>query len=276
MLFNMPELMTIFVYVGALYGLLSAILRKPILSALINPHKGLCLSAAFSTILFGYGLLRWEVKSSDPKAALAELATLVKAERTPPNVMMAAFSLIIGFVVVGMVTYCQFFYHRDPRTFRTPKDRAKAMRHYTRLRGGMDYAVLYRISKQDPNQIEILAESEATASIAERIQEVTHGTVAEQIAAWRATALRIHQSMPMLNQVVELGRQGGNVRILFDVSYGGYIFRYLRRECDDGPDIQILFGATLNQAEIDSHRFLEQYELLMAALRHIERQIRLT
>jgi hypothetical protein len=73
-----------------------------------------------------------------------------------------------------------------------------------------------------------------------------------------------------------MAHQGHNRRLVFDCEYGGLFFRYLRlpdpvNQLDTGL---YLFGATLNQTEMTNGRAEQHFLLLLEALHHIDRAVR--
>ena len=82
--------------------------------------------------------------------------------------------------------------------------------------------------------------------------------------------------MKELDQLVETAHQGHNRRLVFDCEFGGLFFRYLRLP-DPATKVDIglyLFAATLNQTEMTTGRAEQHFQLLLDALHHIDRAVR--
>jgi hypothetical protein len=171
---------------------------------------------------------------------------------------------------------------RDPSTFRQPEDRKKAFRYYvTRLRGGLDYALL---ACGDGEVFDEIVNTRQAARRCAHLPKVIpsdgskprHRTVEDQLQSWREGAARIHAGMEQLDEVIERAQHGRNRRIVFDTEYGGLFFKYLRLpDPRSKTDTTLyLFGATLNQKEMNTQTAEAHFNLLVEALRHIDRNVR--
>ena len=173
-------------------------------------------------------------------------------------------------VILGVLVYCVWRLPRDPSTFRRSKDQAKVVRYYTNLPGGLDFSTLIRLSKKDGAQAVYLATGVNVHEIQKRLDELVPFRTAEsQIAWWTSLALDMHTEMDRMNGILGKGGQGINRRVLFDVQFGGYLFQYLRPP-EVGEDYLFAFAATLVQAEVNTRRFEEHFELMITALRNIK------
>jgi hypothetical protein len=267
---NLTDLTKLVGLSAAAFAVLRVAVGRPLVAKVINPHRMIWLFAALGFLSGAAGLLRWEAKSADPAAWMAPLRTLVSEEKATAQVMVAAFALFNGLVILGLLGYCLARLPRDPGTFTRPKDRAKVVRYYTVLNGGLDFAALVRLPKADGAVAAVLATGVNRKELDARLFELIPSRTAEQqIQWWTDLAVEVHREMDRLNKVFGAGGQGINRRVLFDVQFGGYLFQYLRPP-EIGDDFLFLFGATLTQAEVRTRRFEEHFELLVQALRNIK------
>jgi hypothetical protein len=266
---NLTDLTKLVGLSAAAFAVLRVAVGRPLVADVINPHRPTWFFAAVGFLSGATGLLRWEAKSADPLAWVELLTTLVTKEKATGPVMVAAFGLFNGLVILGLLGYCLLRLPRDPATFRRIKDRAKVVRYYTCLNGGLDFAVLMRLAKTENAAAEQLASGVNMRELEDRLFELIPTRTAEQqILWWTSLAVEVHKEMDRLNKVFGTGGQGINRRALFDVQFGGYLFQYLRPP-EIGDDYLFLFGATLTQAEVNTRRFEEHFELLVKALRNI-------
>ncbi len=267
---NLTDLTKILALSGAVFAVLRVVVGKPLITQVVNPHRPTWLFAAFGFLTGAFGLLRTESHSSSAMAILAPLKALVTEERASGPVMIAAVALFNALVILGVLAYCVWRLPRDPSTFRRAKDQAKVVRYYTNLPGGLDFSTLIRLSKKDGAQAVYLATGVNVNEIQKRLDELVPFRTAEsQIAWWTSLALDMHTEMDRMNAILGKGGQGINRRVLFDVQFGGYLFQYLRPP-EVGEDYLFAFGATLVQAEVNTRRFEEHFELMIAALRNIK------
>jgi hypothetical protein len=279
---NFSDLFIVVALGSALYGLVVAVTgQRQFLTRAVNPHRGTWLIAAASVFWVGLTLMRWEAGNWEFAAWASLLAQLVTDAPTPPRVKVASLAILFGFVLLFVVLWCVFFFPRDPSTYRRPSDRRAAFRYYvTRLRGGLDYALL---ASGDGEQLEEEADRRQIRIWCPHLPKVQPDdgalrvrTEEDQIKFWRLTAAQIHARMKDLDALVETAHQGRNRWLIFDGEFGGLFFRYLRlADPRDRVDTALyLFGATLNQSEMSSGRAEQHFQLLVEALKHIDRAIR--
>lgn len=281
---NFSDLFVVIALASTLYAVIVALTRqKHFLAKAVNPHRGAWLLAACATLWVGVSLLRWEAETWDLRSLLGQLGQLVTEEPTPVRVKVGSLAIFLGVTFLTLVGWCRFFLPRDPTTFRRPEDRKKAFKYYvTQLRGGLDYALL---GLGDGEVLEEVAHPKQILSRAVHLPKVAvEGapprvrTVDDQIQFWRQMALNLHNRMAELDALIATAHQGHNRRIVFDAEYGGFFFKYLRSPdptsaIDSG---QFLFGATLNQIELDSQTAESHFRYLMEAILYIEKGIRVT
>lgn len=278
---NFSDLFVVVALGSSLYAVLVAVTgQRQFLLKAVNPHRLTWLIASVSVSWVGLSLMRWEAGSWDLHIWSRLFAQLVSDSPTPARVKVASLALFFSLLLAVLVLWCVVFFPRDPSTFRNPKDRKAAFRYYVRLRGGLDFAVL---GLGDGERLEEEADIGQIGAWCANLPKVKAGeeqprarTPIDQIEFWRQTAARIHERMKELDQLVETSHQGHNRRLVFDCEFGGLFFRYLRlpdptNQVDTGL---YLFGATLNQTEMLNGRAEQHFQLLLDALHHIDRSIR--
>ncbi len=270
MTINLTDIAKLFALSGATFAILRVAVGRPLVTQVINPHRPTWFFVAIGFISGSYGLLRAEAKSSDPQVMYALMATLVTEEHASGPVMIAAVGVFNGLVIFGLLAFCWLRMARDPSTFRRAKDRAKVVKYYTGLAGGLDFSTLIRLSKTEGATPEVIATGVNKREIQRRLDELVPYRMANsQLDWWSALAVELHHEMNRMNAVLDKGGQGINRRVLFDVQFGGYLFQYLRPP-EIGDDYLFLFGATLSQMEVNTRRFEEHFDLLVQALRNIK------
>jgi hypothetical protein len=279
---NLSDLFVVVALASALYGVLMALAgRREFLRRAVNPYRGTWLLAAAGVFWVGVSLLRWEAGAWDPAAWADLVGKLISDAPTPPRVKAASLAFLFSLLQAILVGWCFACLPRDPHTFRDPRDRRAAFRYYvTRLRGGLDYAVL---ALGDGERLEEEADLRRVRAWCPHLPKLTSAdgprprTPEEQVELWRKLAGEIHAHRAELDATIAGARQGRNRRLVFDLEFGGIFFKYLRlRDPRDELDTSLyLFGATLNQSEMDSGRAEQHFLLLQDALRHIDRSVRL-
>jgi hypothetical protein len=280
---NLSDLFIVVALGSALYAVIVAVAgRRHFLQSAVNPHRLSWLVAAASLLWVGVGLMRWEAQSWNPEAWGRMLGQLVTDTPTPPRVKAASVAVLLGVVFLVLVGWCWASLPRDPSTFRHPEDRRAAFRYYvTGLRGGLDYALL---ACGDGEVLEEVVNAKQVQRRCGHLPKIVpaggdrprHRTVDDQVGSWRDGAAGLHAGMSQLDALIERAGHGRNRRIIFDLEYGGLFFMYLR-QVDPREKVDTglyLFGATLNQTEINTQVAETHFNLLVEALRHIDRNVR--
>jgi hypothetical protein len=279
---NFSDLFVVLALGAALYGLIVALTRRRnFLAQAVNPHRGSWLITAATALWVGVSLLRWEAHSWDLDEWGRLLSQLVTDARTPPRVKVASVAIFLAALFAGLVAWCWLVLPRDPITFRRPQDRRRAFRYYvTKLPGGLDYALL---ACGDGERLEEAVDARAIQRMCPHLPKVQPDgepprvrTPDDQVRFWREMADRLHTRMSELDALIEDAHHGRNRRLVFDAEYGGFFFKYLRlpdprNKIDTGL---YLFAATLNQEEMDSQSADQHFHLLLRAVQHIDRGIR--
>jgi hypothetical protein len=278
---NFSDLFVVVALGSGLYAVLVAVTgQRQFLLKAVNPHRLTWLLAGVSVLWVGLSLMRWEAQTWSMETWLRLFAQLVTDAPTPARVKVASVALFLASLLIALVVWCVLFFPRDPGAFRRPQDRRAAFRYYVRLRGGLDFALL---ALGDGERLEEEADQRQIQTWCVNLPKVKVGdepararTAGDQIEFWRQLAAQIHERMRELDTLVETANQGHNRRLVFDCEYGGLFFRYLRlpdplNKVDTGL---YLFGATLNQAEMTNSRAEQHFQLLLEALKQIDRSIR--
>lgn len=278
---NFSDLFVVVAVGSGLYAVLVAITgQRQFLLKAVNPHRLTWLIAGLSVLWVGLSLMRWEAKTWKLEVWLSLFAQLVSDAPTPGRVKVASVALFFASLLIALVVWCTLVFPRDPSSFGRPKDRKAAFRYYVRLRGGLDFAMLALGDGERLEEEVNLKQIDAWCMNLPKVQVGNEPAKArtgkDQAEFWRCVAARIHERMKDLDALVEMAHQGHNRRLVFDCEYGGLFFRYLRlpdpvNKVDTGL---YLFGATLNQTEMTNGRAEQQFQLLLEALHHIDRSVR--
>ena len=266
---NLTDLTKVAAISAAIFAVLRAVLGRPLVRNVVNPHRLTWLIVAGAFLAGGVGLLRDRANSNRPVDWFAPLESLVVQERAPGPVLVAGFALLNGLAILGILAFCALRLPRDPGSFRKLKQLPKAVQYYTSLAGGIDFAALIRLDKTDGAKPEIVAIGVNRPEIQARLDAVGRKESADaRIAKWLELAVELHADLQRMNAVLERGGQGDNRRVLLDVQYGGYLLQYVRPP-KSGSDVLFLFAVTVLQQEVTNRQFEEHFELLVRAVRNI-------
>jgi hypothetical protein len=278
---NYSDLFVVVLLVAGLYGLIVALARQPqFLTKAVNPYRGPWLLAGLTCLWFGIGLLRLEAHSWEPQALGAVLASLVTDSPLSTRGKVAAVAVLLGVLFIILVIWCRLNFPKDPTVFRRPEQRGKALRYYvTKLRGGLEYAVLMRPGGE---RLEEAWEPRHLRACLPHLPRVNGGpervarTADDQIAYWRRAAEHLHQSMATMDAAIGPAHQGTNRRLVFDCEYGGMFFAYLRPPVPGDPDAEpvYLFAATVSQEAMNLKLADAHFDLLLRALKGIDTNVR--
>ncbi len=211
------------------------------------------------------------------------LLKLVSEEKAAPEVVGALSFVTFGLALVMLFFWCWWFLPRAPQTFSAnPKDLVaeyrRALRHYVRWRGGLDFALLAEIRD---GQLRVVAEGEDNRAILRglnRLPGVHAALSGKQRAAdveaqkqlWRKLAADLFDRWKAFSEALVPVRQGSNVGISFDVRYGA-VYAEMVEDGNAGehPVAVFLFATTLNQYEVSTLTAAKHFAMLSQALRHI-------
>lgn len=279
---NFSDLLVVVALGSGLYAVVVALTgQRQFLLKAVNPHRLTWLLAAVSVLWVGLSLMRWEAGSWDLRTWGGLFAQLISDAPTPPRVKVASVAIFFGASLAGLVLWCTVVHPRDPTAFRRPEHRAAAFRYYVvRLGGGLDYAMLAlgdgQRLEEGFNRTQVARWCSHLPKVAPEGQPPRVRTPEDQLEVWRQLAARLHERMKELDALIEPARQGYHRGLIFDAEYGGMFFRYLRSPDPRDPVSSglYLFAATLNQEEMNSGRAERHFQLLLEAVKHIDRSVR--
>ena len=253
---------------------------RPLVEA-VNPNRRFL--PLFAVGLFGaaYTLLlrgAWRTNSSQ----LALLHQLVTEEKAPAEAVGAVSFVVFGLSVLLLWGWCWWNLPRDPKTFNAnpkdpPAEYARAIAHFVRWDGGLDFAVLGEVRG---GVHAVVCEGWSHRDIARGLARLpTVGTAAfaldpakavdEQKGRWRTEARRLFDALPTLDELLAAVKQGPNVTVSFDARHGAVYFEVLERpDHPDGVGLY-LFAATLNQHEVNTLTTARHFYALAQAVRHV-------
>jgi hypothetical protein len=253
----------------------------------INPGRHYLPWLAAGLFGLGYSLLARAAARYDQKHADL-LSALVNAESARYEVIGTVMFAVLGLTTLLLWVWCVWNLPRDPRTFNpNPKDLTaefrRAVRHYVRWKGGLDYAFVCEVRNGDHAR---LAEGSTDGDIARGVARLPAVGTAEvqldprkaaatQKELWQQQAKRVFDDLHRLDGLVVGSRQGVNVCLSFDVRYGAFYFEMLERpDPDAGGDVWLyLFATCLNEHDVNSMTASRHFYMLAEALRHVRRGV---
>ena len=262
---------------------------RPLTDA-INPNRRFLPVAAVGLFGSAYGLLVKGVYTANELAEpgtprvtqLDLLRQLVSEEKARPEVVGAVAFVAFGLAVLLLWFWCYWRLPRDPRTFSpNPKDLPgeyrKALRHFVRWDGGLDYAAVCEVRDGNHTPLAEGADDRDIARGVARLPAFGSGVItldpakmaAEQKERWRLESRRLFDHLGELDELVLPVRQGRNVGLCFDVRYGALFLEVLARPDETGNVWLYLFGASLNQYEVTTQTASRHFVGLAQAIRHI-------
>jgi hypothetical protein len=267
----------------------------------INPGRHYLPGLAGTLLLTGYGLLtraRWKHQTSYTDL----LQRLISEERAVPEVVVGLGLAFFAVAVLLLYVWCWWFLPRDPRTFSSnpknlTKEYARALRHYVRWKGGLDFAavmelkggVLVPIAQAvDPKDVlrglMRIPRGEPHVSAGKEMEAVT-----AQTATWLALANQLWAKWEEFHATLAPVGQGHCVATCFDVAFGAMFLRVVEEPLNgrrptpgaspENPPAEpphggvFLFAAALNQHEVNTMTAATHYTLLYRALHHIREGI---
>jgi hypothetical protein len=249
----------------------------------INPGRKYLPFLAAALIGGMYGLLRFAVAKYQ-KGYAELLQKLITEEKAPPEVMGALTFVTIGAAVLMLAAWCWWFLPRAPQTFSpNPRDLVaeyrRALRHYVRWAGGLDFAILCEVRG---GKLQVIAEGASDKAILRGLNRLpgvhtaVEGQHAPDIEAqkriYREFAAELFDRWGQLNEVVAPARHGTNVAINFDLRYGALYAEMIEEGTAPGgthPVGIFLFAAALNQHEVNTLSAARHFWMLSQAIRHI-------
>jgi hypothetical protein len=283
--FSLRDLAAAVGFAAVAYTLFNALVSfgsgKP-LADWINPHRRHLLPLAAVLLLAGYTLLiRAGYRHGADAGSL--LRRMVSRDEAGPEVIGAVSCGMLAAALLALYFWCRWLFPRAPVTFtpgaaNLPAEYRRAMRHYVRWSGQLDYVVLWRLEGRKAEKV--AAQSLAAPALTTRLRRVEsigvpadakpNEAAATQVTRWDELATRIFADWGHLDDVVLPARQGGNSLVFFDLQFGGVFVELLPGfRAAEGEVRTFLFAVCVNQAELDTASATRYYTMLSAAVRHI-------
>lgn len=262
----------------------------------INPGRHYLPGLALALLMSGYGLLAratWKHHLSYSEL----LHKLLSEERAVPEVVVGMGLAIFSVAVLLLYGWCWWFLPRDPNTFSSnprqlTREYARALRHYVRWRGGLDFAAVLELHG---GELVPVAESADPKDIARGLERIPRGApvtpdeATTQVKTWLALANQLWSRWETFTDAVRGAGQGKCMAASFDLAFGAVFLRVVeepisppRPVAQPGEDPGqpappqggvFLFAACLNQHEVNTLTAGSHYTLLYRALRHIRHGI---
>ncbi len=212
---------------------------------------------------------------------------LVGKEKAKPEVVGAVSFIVFGLAVTMTYLWCWWFLPRAPQTFNpNPKDLLaeykRALRHYVRWAGGLDFALLAEVRNGELRIVGEGADDRAVGRGLVRLpglavpHDGTPPDVNPQKEIWRGLARDLFRRWPDIDRVLAPARQGRNVAISFDVRYGAVYAEMIEEELDPVTNLPVgifLFATSLNEHEVSTMTAPKHFSMLSQAIRHIRRGV---
>jgi hypothetical protein len=249
----------------------------------INPNRHYLLPLAGTLVAGAYGMLRIAASKNPGVSQLELLRMLVNEEKASAQVVGGMSMLVFAATLVLLAGYCWARLPRAPRTFNAnpgnlSKEYRKALRHYVRWKGGLDYGLLFQVRG---GALEVTAEGGYDKEILRGLDRLpglhaegvrTPADVAKQKRVWYDLAAGVFAKWRELNALVAPARHGHNVTIAFDLRYGAMFAEMIEEEPNppDGSGIGVfLFAVAMNQHEVNSLNAHRHFAAMSQAVRHI-------
>jgi hypothetical protein len=286
----MYELLQASGYAALVYLLLNYFISfgsgRPLVEA-INPNRKYLPLFALGMFGIAYTLILkavWKYHESHVDL----LRQLVNEEKAKSEVVGAVSFVIFGISVLLLYVWCYWNLPRDPKTFSpNPRDLnkeyRKALQHYVRWAGGIDYAFLGEVKSGVHT---VIADGASNKDIRRGLlrlpevkpEEVTadpQKAIEQQKAIWRQEAARVVAEWANFNRLIEPARQGCTITLCFDLKVGAcYIeMMELPTEVNGGMSCLYIFASSLNQYEVNTMTAGRHFYSLAEAIRTIRRGV---
>lgn len=249
---------------------LSAVVRvmagKSVSELVINPNRKLMWAMGIGFLIISCKFLFADVGFS-LTGVFNELLDLFRERKASYTFTFGLSLAVLGLSALILVGKCHLMYPRDPRNFTRPRQRKSALKHYVRLRGGLDGAILLKVTGDWDilEKIEVICRKQLRRHLKElswRSDE--RETVNKEFEAMKTC----HQKMKAIDELIVTLADGKILGLSLDILHGARRLSYLTHR--DNPEIWILYGFTLHEKEYASGSFDEHFRLLERALKSIE------
>ena len=247
----------------------------------INPGRKYLPLLAFALVGGAYGSFRVAVARYH-MSHLELIHKLLSEEKAPPEVIGAVSFVIFALALLMLAGWCWWFLPRAPQTFSpNPRDLVaeyrRALRHYVRWRGGLDFAALCEVRS---GQLRVIAEGSSDRQVLSGLTRLPglhspadgRKEVEGQKQRWRELAAEVFARWSEFGGPLAPARQGVVVGLAFDLRYGALFTEVIEEET--GPNTAhpvglVLLAATLNQHEVTTLTAARHFSMLSQAIRHI-------
>ncbi|MGL6073008.1 MAG: hypothetical protein ACRC8S_02480 [Fimbriiglobus sp.] len=251
----------------------------------INPGRQYLPILALTLIGGAYGSLRIAALRNPGTTQLQLLHKLVSEEKAPAEVVGAMSLVVFAASILLLFGYCWLKLPRAAQTFNPNPhnlvdEYRRAIRHYVRWSGGLDFAILCEIRN---GELTVVAEGGDDKDIQRGLNRLpglhteansknVKADVQMQKQIWKDMALALFNKWKTLNELLYPARHGNNVALTFDLRYGAIFVEMIEEEpAPPGGDAVgiFLFGAALNQHEVNTLMATRHFTTLSQAIRHI-------
>jgi len=250
----------------------------------INPGRRYLPLLALTMLGAAYGSLRMAALKSPDHSQIELVKKLVTEEKAPPEVVGAMSFVTFAASIMLLAGWCWWTLPRAPQTFSAnPKDLLKeytrALKHYVRWKGGLDYAIICEVRN---GVLEVIAQASADWDILRGlnrlpgvhtpIDRTALPLVEEQKKAWTELALTLFKKWPEFDKLMDSARQGSTVAMQFDLRYGAAFCEMIEEESHEPTRGNVgifLFTVTLNQYEVSTLISHKHFSMLSHSIRHI-------
>lgn len=126
-------------------------------------------------------------------------------------------------------------------------------------RGGLDFVAFAHTDAENDLNVALERYFEAKLNASLKRFGVGGRNAAEQVEHWRELIPKVHEAMMKLDRSFLDAGQGKNVRVVFDVDMGGIYYTRI-------GDYGFVFGASLDQAEVNSRRCEDDMRKIVAEI----------
>ncbi len=253
----------------------------------INPGRRFLPMMSIGLFVAAYSLLLravWKYQGTH----IELLMQLVNEEKAKAEVVGAMSFACFAISILMLYFWTWWNLPRDPRTFSANPNNhiaeyRRALRHYVRWAGGIDYAFLAEVRNGTTT---IIAEGASYRDIRrgllrlpdvpnELIEQEPQKAVEEQLFLWQKEADLLFRDIPRFDELVRSVRQGSNVTLCFDVQFGAFYFELIERDQarPESPTCLYLFAASLNEHEVSTMTAGRHFYSLAEAIRFIRRGV---
>ena len=252
----------------------------------INPGRRNLLWLAGLLAVTAAGYARWAVvRHQQPLLTLLGKLVDRHQEKAPMEIIVALFFATLAAILLTLFLYCWWLLPRDPKSFRRDarhpeREYGKALRHYVRWHGGLDYAAVFRAQAGELAPVVDWGTKtdieRGMRRLPELVQPPTGQLVRDfksQIALWTDVARSLYSHRADADAVAAKAGQGQTVAVSLNFKYGAVYLCVLDEPTPAGDGGLIVLAASLNQHEVGTLRAGAHLALLLRAIEHIHKGV---